>query len=112
MKIELYPLFFKIYRHTTLPPPVKGSSLPWPLAHIVGSLGLGSFATPTLPAPPLIMGGGAESGPTQPPMPRRVAYYQAAFNRCTTVEEVSLLGRWLVSCMNNRQGTSFVRNQF
>ena len=97
VKIELYPLFFKIYRHTTLPPPVKGSSLPWPLAHIVGSLGLGSFTGPAHPAPPLIMGGGAEFGPAQPPMPRRVAYYQAAFNRCTTVEEVSQRRHWLVS---------------
>ena len=81
-------MVFKIYRHTTLPPPIKGSSLPWPFASIFGTLGL--TAGPTQPATPIITGGVAESNPTQPPIPRRVAYYTAAFEKSTTLGKVDM----------------------
>ncbi len=85
--VELYPVSFKIYRHTTIPTPAKPSSLPWPLSYVFGSLGLTS---PTPVAMPLLpQGGGTDSNPTQPPLPRRVCYYQAAFGKCTTVKEVN-----------------------
>lgn len=86
-EVELYPISFKVYRHTTVPPPVKQSNLPWPLPVILCSLGVMSPSTPQPAAPaPLLAGTG--DGTQQPAIPRRVLYYQAAFNKSTTMKEV------------------------
>ncbi len=84
-QVDLYPLVFKLYRHTTNPAPAKSSNLPWPLASLLTSVGLLS-STPTVSAP-LLTAGGDESGAA--PQPRRVPYYQAAFPKSTTLAQVS-----------------------
>lgn len=91
-EVELYPISFKIFRHTTAPPPVKQSHLPWPFPAILCNLGLMSSPSPQ-PAPPApILAAGAGDG-SQPVIPRRVLYYQAAFDKSTTMKEVSILMR-------------------
>lgn len=88
--VELYPVSFKIYRHTTLPPPLKGSALPWPLASLLGHMGIINSQPAQTPSP-IIAGGSSSadgSGAAQPPIPRRVPTYQAAFDKPTTVAEV------------------------
>lgn len=90
-EIELYPVSFKVYRHTTVPPPTKPSHLPWPLPALLSSMGLmSSPSPPQLSAPTPLLAAGAGEG-TQPVIPRRVLYYQAAFNKSTTVKEVKPL---------------------
>ena len=88
--IDYYPIQFKLYRHTTLPPPLKSSSLPWPLASLFGTLGITSSKQPS--PTPLVTGGmapgGSEDGPVQPPLPRRELYYYAAFTGNTTFKQV------------------------
>ena len=90
--VDFYPVQFKVYRHTTLPPPAKPSSLPWPIASVFGTLGITS--PKPVPSSPLssagVISGGTEGGPIQPPLPRRVLYYYAAFIESTTIEEVLL----------------------
>ena len=93
--MELYPIMFKIYRHTTVPPPVKQSSLPWPLPAILTSMGfMGSTSSQAPPPAPLIGAGagGPASDGGQPIIPRRVLYYQAAFDKPTTIKEVGTSG--------------------
>ena len=88
--IDFYPVQFRVYRHTTLPPPGKPSSLPWPIASVFGTLGI----TSSKPAPPSVLSsagvgsGVTEGGPLQPTIPRRVLYYYAAFTARTTIREV------------------------
>lgn len=88
--MDLYPVFFKLYRHTTLPPPAKPSSLPWPLASLMNNLGIG-LPTPSPPTP-VTSGGDGEVPPTQAPIPRRVPYYVSAFVKTATLADVSCLG--------------------
>ena len=89
--VDYYPIQFKVYRHTTLPPPAKPSSLPWPIASVFGTLGIVSSSKP-VPSAPLnsagIGPGGTEGGPIQPPLPRRALYYYAAFTASTTLAQV------------------------
>ncbi len=82
--MDLYPLVFKLYRHTTNPAPLKSSNLPWPLASLLTSVGLLSNS-PTVSAPLLTTGDDTSA----PPQPRRVPYYQAAFPKTTTLAQVS-----------------------
>ena len=91
--VELYPVSFKIYRHTTAPPPLKGSLLPWPLASFLGSLGFLNNAPQSNTPTPILASAGDTSG--QPPIPRRVACYQAAFDKPTTVAQVR--GRFFIT---------------
>lgn len=88
VKVDLYPIFFKLYRHTTMPPPAKHSSLPWPLVSLMHSMGFGNSPTPSAPIASSSGGGDGEMGPPQPPTPRRVASYSAAFVKTTTLAEV------------------------
>lgn len=87
--VDLYPIFFKVYRHTTLPPPIKPSSLPWFLSSLLNNLGLsGPTPTPSAPLPMAVGSAGGEATPAQPPTPRRVPYYTATFVKTTTLAEV------------------------
>ncbi|CAI8006046.1 Ubiquitin carboxyl-terminal hydrolase 32, partial [Geodia barretti] len=89
--IDFHPVQFKVYRHTTLPPAGKQSSLPWPLPSFFGTLGISSSkpATPPIVSSAGVGPGGADGGPIQPPLPRRVLYYYAAFTGATAVAEMS-----------------------
>ena len=91
--IDFHPVQFKVYRHTTLPPAGKQSSLPWPLPSFFGTLGISSSkpATPPIVSSAGVGPGGADGGPIQPPLPRRVLYYYAAFTGATAVAEVIIL---------------------
>ena len=99
--IDFHPVQFKVYRHTTLPPAGKQSSLPWPLPSFFGTLGISSSkpATPPIVSSAGVGPGGADGGPIQPPLPRRVLYYYAAFTGATAVAEVIILYT-LYTCVN------------
>ena len=90
-QIELYPISFKIYRHTTAPPPTKQSHLPWPLPSLLSSMGLGGNSSSPQPAAPTPLLAAAGEGGTQPVIPRRVLYYQAAFDKDTKMKDVRLV---------------------
>ena len=99
--IDFHPVQFKVYRHTTLPPAGKQSSLPWPLPSFFGTLGISSSkpATPPIVSSAGVGPGGADGGPIQPPLPRRVLYYYAAFTGATAVAEVIIL-HTVYTCVN------------
>ena len=99
--IDFHPVQFKVYHHTTLPPAGKQSSLPWPLPSFFGTLGIISSkpATPPIVSSAGVGPGGADGGPIQPPIPRRVLYYYAAFTGATTVAEVLYCTQYIPVCM-------------
>ncbi len=80
--LELYPITFKVYKHTTLPANKHTKATPWSsflelIGYIRGTSDTGTMATPGL------IGDSA-----QPILPRRVLYYTASFDWNTTVQEV------------------------
>ena len=81
--IELYPIVFKVYKHSTLPANKTAKTGPWTaFLEIIGYIrtssdtGVGSTG-PALPG-----------DSAQPILPRRVLYYIASFDKATTVQQV------------------------
>ena len=81
--IELYPITFKVFKHTTLPPSKQVKTGPLnSFLELIGYIRNSSDSGPTAPA---LTGDSA-----QPVLPRRVLYYTACFNKNTTVQQVML----------------------
>ena len=85
-------MLFKIYRHSN-PPSQKSGGV---LQSISTWLGFGGGAATPMATP--LPGSGDVPGAVAPPPPKRVPYYQAAFNKKTTIKEVGLVG--VVSVMH------------
>ena len=78
-QLELYPVLFKIYRHSNQPLNRPGGM--WQTIQGLFGGGANAMATP-------ISGNGDVPGAVAPPPPKRTLYYQAAFNKKTTIKEV------------------------
>ena len=92
--LELYPIIFQVYKHSTLPPSKQSKSSNW--SSFLEMFGFLGFRTGTDNPTPSIMGPGLPGDPTQPILPRRVLYYTASFDKRTTIQEV----RWCVACFH------------
>ena len=84
--LELYPIIFKVFKHTTLPPSKQAKSGPWnSVLDVLTFLGIRSGGeSASVP----LQGPGIPGDPSQPVLPRRVLYYSATFDKKTSIQEV------------------------
>ena len=80
--LELYPIVFKAFKHSTLPPSKQTKSGPWnSFLEIIGYIrGPNEASTGA--------GSGLPGDSVQPIPPRRVLSYTASFDKNTTVQQV------------------------
>lgn len=84
--LELYPIMFQVYKHSTLPPSKQSKSSNW--SSFLEMFGFLGFRTGSDNPTTSFMGPSLPGDPTQPVLPRRVLYYTATFDKRTTVQEV------------------------